>query len=521
MKKNFFLNRIFIVFLFPFLLGSLSVFSFQPFNLFFFNFLIIPFLFLILSYVNKKSKNIYIKKPYLKNLFFVGFFFGIGFFLAGTHWISYSLTFDESFKYLIPISLILLPSFLAIFLGLVTLIIGPYLKNDLSSILIFSVALSLENYIRSKILTGFPWNLWSYSISQYTEMIQILNFIGIFAFNLIVVTVFCSPLLIFFKNFFINRLIFVLFFLLVLFNHIFGSIILNKNEEKITFINNHQENYKIISPNFKLNYELSKNDIEVLIKKLIKFSEPEKNKETIFIWPEGIFTGYNLSDIIYFKKLIKANFSDKHKIIFGVNSFNKEKNETFNSMVLIDNEFKILNKYDKKKLVPFGEFLPFENILNKTGIKKITHGYGSFSRGSKQKNFYVNQSIILPLICYEIIFTELVQKAEDFNIIINISEDAWFGDSIGPYQHFAKAIFRAVESNTFVLRSANKGVSAFINNRGQVVKSLSPNEVGNIEMKVPIFNNRFKNRNDLIFFLLLFTYTIIFFTLRKKLNDKK
>ena len=174
----------------------------------------------------------------------------------------------------------------------------------------------------------------------------------------------------------------------------------------------------------------------------------------------------------------------------------------------------------KKKLVPFGEFLPFENILNRIGLKKITHGHGSFAKGEKTKNYIIDGFNILPLICYEIIFPELVQKSDiETNIIINISEDAWFGNTIGPHQHFAKAIFRAIESNSFVIRSANKGFSAFINNKGHILKQLNPTESGSIEMNVPLLNNSFKNRNDLIFFLLLFTYTIIFFTIKKNYND--
>ena len=81
---------------------------------------------------------------------------------------------------------------------------------------------------------------------------------------------------------------------------------------------------------------------------------------------------------------------------------------------------------------------------------------------------------VLPLICYEIIFPELIQSSNNkSNLIINISEDAWFGNSIGPHQHFAKAIFRSIENNTFVVRSANKGISAFINNNGKVIKRLN------------------------------------------------
>ena len=134
-----FLNtRFFLIFLFPFILGTLTVFSFQPFNVSYINFLILPVLFLLTTYTQKKSRNIYRKKPYLLNLFFIGYLFGIGFFLSGIHWISHSLTFDENFKFLIPVAIIGLPVFLGLFFGLAILIVGPFLQNNFISILLFS-----------------------------------------------------------------------------------------------------------------------------------------------------------------------------------------------------------------------------------------------------------------------------------------------------------------------------------------------------------------------------------------------
>ena len=121
---KFFSSRFFLIFLFPFILGTLTVFGFQPFNLNYINFAIIPILFLLTTYVQKKSRNTFRKKPYLLNLFLIGYLFGVGFFLTGTSWISNSLTFDENFKFLIPISLIGLPLFLGIFFGLGNLISG-------------------------------------------------------------------------------------------------------------------------------------------------------------------------------------------------------------------------------------------------------------------------------------------------------------------------------------------------------------------------------------------------------------
>ena len=169
--------------------------------------------------------------------------------------------------------------------------------------------------------------------------------------------------------------------------------------------------------------------------------------------------------------------------------------------------------------MPFGEFLPFETKLEKIGLKKVTEGFGSFSKGNINNTFSYNNLNIIPLICYEIIFPELIQKIKSKNnLIINISEDGWFGDTIGPYQHFSKSIFRAVESDSFVIRSANKGVSAIINNKGQIIKALKNNETGNLEYRLPIVNKKKGgNKNDLIFFVLLFTYCFIF--LKYKKND--
>ena len=199
--------------------------------------------------------------------------------------------------------------------------------------------------------------------------------------------------------------------------------------------------------------------------------------------------------------------------------FDVQKNGYHNSLVIINNKMEILKEYKKQKLVPFGEFLPFEKILNKFGFKKITEGHGSFLRGENQKNLTLDNLNILPLVCYEIIFTKFVQKSDiNTNLIINISEDGWFGDSIGPYQHFSKTIFRAIEQNSFLIRSANKGVSAIIDNKGNVIKKLSPNEAGNIELEVPLIKNKNKNKNDLIFFALLITYILIFLLLKKNDN---
>ena len=521
MILNFFNSRFVLIFFSPFILGTLTVFSFQPFNLNYINFLIIPFLFLLTTYVKKKSRNTYRKKPYFLNLFLIGYLFGVGFFLTGTYWISNALTFDENFKFLIPISIIGLPLFLGIFFGIGNLIVGPFLKNNFISILLFSSSLAFMDYVRSKILTGFPWNIWAYSWSWKPEVLQSLFYLGFFSFNLFSIVIYCSPLLLNLKK---KKDLILLFLLgLVFFGiYIYGSSIIKKNNENITQLKSNSDNSvytKIISPNFDLKYNLSNTDLNENISRLIKYSEPQKEKKTLFVWPEGVFTGFSFEQIKEYRILFEEAFSENHLILFGSNTVGKITNdkEMFNSLIVVNNKLDNIFQYNKTKLVPFGEFLPFENLLSKIGLKKITEGYGSFSRGSSNDVFVLDNLKILPLICYEIIFPELSRVSK--NLIINISEDAWFGETIGPDQHFAKAIFRAIENNVYLVRSANKGFSAFIDNKGIVKKILRPSETGVIELNVPIINNvEKKYKIDLIFFVLLFTCILNFIAFKK--NEK-
>ena len=516
MIEKYLNNRFLILYLIPFTIGSLTIISFHPFNITIINFIIFPIFFYLIVFINKKSKSVYRKKPLRKNLFIFGLLFGFGFYLTGISWITNSLTFDDNFKVLIPFSLILVPLFLSLFIAIPIMFIGPYLNFSFSAIILFSSILAFSDYLRAQMLTGFPWNLWAYSTVWLNEIIQVVNLIGLYSYNLVLITIYTLPAIFFFK---INTskkffyLILIISVILGLF--IFGNYEINKNEKKLNKINE-KVFVKIVSPNFDLGYGLTKQQIEDRFKKLIRFSNPAKEKKTLFIWPEGVFSGYSYEEIYIFKQLITKNFSKNHIIIFGTNQLDLTSGNFYNSMLVVDNKFKIIESYNKRKLVPFGEFLPFENFLNKFGFKKITEGNGSFLKGNENKNLLINELNILPLICYEVIFTHLIQKSNlNTNLIINISEDGWFGKSIGPDQHFAKSIFRAVESNTFFLRSANKGISAIIDNKGSIIKSLNRNEAGNIEFEVPLIKSN-KLTNDLIFFGLLITYLFIFLIYKKE-----
>jgi len=504
-------NKFFVIYLAPCLLGAVTIFGFSPYNFTFINFFSFSILLLLIFIIKKKTQSKYRKKKSNRHFFYLGCTFGFGFFLFGNYWISISLTHEEMFKDLIPFALILIPLFLSLFFGLVILIVGPFSEKNIFFILFFSLVFSIFEFLRGNLFTGFPWNLISYTWSWSIESIQILSLIGTYALSLISVTFFCVPFL-FFQNKIIKKnVIFLLIF------YLYGLYKIDNSSYNF----DESINVKIVSPNFSLKDYNTQNEISKL-NRLIKISDPEKNKKTIFIWPEGIFYESYLQDIEQYKNLFTDKFSENHLIILGINNFTSSNDlkdqKYFNSLVILNHKLEILSVYNKINLVPFGEFLPFEKILSQFGLKKITRGYNSFSAGDIRATLNLgskfDEKLILPLICYEIIYSGKIKTKNQFpDLAINISEDAWFGQSIGPYQHFAKAIYRSIEEGVFIARSANKGVSAFINPNGRVLKSLNTGESGNIELNFPYFykSTLFSKYGNKIFFLIILLY--IFLTL--------
>ena len=520
--NNLLNNKFFVIYIAPFVLGAITTLSLPPYNFTFINFFSFSTLLFLILVIKKKTQAKFRKKKSNRYYFYLGCSFGFSFFLFGNYWISISLTHDEAFKGLIPFALILIPLFLSLFIGFVTLITGPFCDRKFYFIIFFSLVFSIFEFFRGIILTGFPWNLIAYTWSWSIPSIQILSLIGTYSLSLISITFFCIPFIFFQKKIIKNNLIFLSIFLFFfIFNYLYG---VNK-------INNNSYDYekslkvKIVSPNFLLEDYNNKSE-ENQLEKLIKISNPKKNVKTLFIWPEGIFRESTVQDIHKYKDLFNSKFSKNHLIALGINnqiiSNGSENKKIYNSLVIINNELEILSLYNKIKLVPFGEFLPFEKIFSNYGLKKITSGYNSFSAGDNRKIISLGKNfknkLILPLICYEIIYTGNIKRKNQFSdLIVNISEDAWFGKSIGPYQHFSKAIYRSVEEGVFVARSANKGISAFINPSGKVIKSLNTGESGNIELNFPNFHEKtlFSNYGNKIFYLIIILYMFLILIFRK------
>jgi len=468
------------------LLGGLLSFSLPPYNNISFCFIIFPALLYLLKLNELNGPRVF---------FFYGLSFAFGYFASSLYWISYSLNFDPEVLVLKPFAIIGLPFVLSLFYGLSFYILRHFFKFGFFYILNFAIILALTEYIRS-FVTGFSWNLFVYALSDEIQSIQILNVIGTFGLNFLSIFFFSFPYLFFCENKrkSVNRML--IFVLIIGINYMYGTgrlqIDLETKDQEVV----------IVQPNEGL-IEIASYPDDYL-KNLILISKPKEKKENaIFLWPEGSysFVGEN-----GFKNLIQDKFKSNQKIILGGNT-RDEKGNIYNTLLVFDSSGKAIYQYRKIHLVPFGEFIPFENLIAKLNLKKVTFGYQSFSSGKERIPFKLNGNKILPLICYEIIDTGSIHFSEkDYDVVFNISEDGWFNRSIGTHQHFAHSIFRSIEEGRHIFRSTNQGLSSSISPYGQIIyvakankQSVYTNDYQILGKKTPFY----VMGNTMFFFLIL------------------
>ena len=505
--KNFLFKK--NKYLLSFFLGSVLSLILPPYNCTALGFLIFPAL-LYLLFTNRDQTK--------KSIFCIGFLFGYGYFLFSLYWISYSLNFDDSLAILKPFTLVLLPSAVAFFYGLVCTLIKKTISSNFYFIVVFSVVLSTLDFLRGNLFFDFPWNLFAYTWSWSLESLQILGFIGTYSLNLLTIFIFCLPYLAL-KDFHYNKLLMIIssIILILYANFILGqSMINNKNLKKIP-------NFKVVllQPNQEIMDLTLNNNEERYINKLINISKPKiyKDIQTLFVWPEGVL--FDLNNSTNYKKLFNDSFSEKHSIVMG--SVRYEGKKFYNTLVLLNHQAEVITSYDKINLVPFGEVIPFYNILEKINLKKITFGYGSFSEGKKRTPIAldINNIKFLPLICYEIIFSgsiDIEKKGYDF--ILNISEDGWFNRSIGTIQHFVHSKYRAIEQGKQVVRSTNQGLTSSIMPNGRLAKTTDFINQSSINVDIYKLNEKtiFSRLENNIFYLLSFII-YIFLILFRKTNE--
>jgi len=306
----------------------------------------------------------------------------------------------------------------------------------------------------------------------------------------------------------------------------------NGNFQKKQFINKNVTEIpytiRIVGSNISLDRFYNNIQTEEVINELISISSPVPNKKIFFIWPEGIIPNIYQNEMYNYDYIFNKSFNENHLIALGITKKEliNDEYKFYNSFSIFDSNLNLIENYSKIKLVPFGEFLPFEKILNKIGLKVITNNFGSFTKGNDKSIIEINHDLLekikfLPLICYEIIYSGNLTKNSNFDFIINISEDGWFGKSIGPKQHFVHSIFRAIETGKYILRSSNNGMSAIINPLGEIEKKIEFGDAGFIDFEEKRYSNKtiFSTYGNKIFVILILLYIFLTISFNRIRNE--
>ena len=475
-------------------------------------FYILGYCYLIVSVTNFRFSNFD---------FLQGLLFGFGFFLASMHWIVNPFLVYEEHKSLAPFVLIIFPLAMGSFFSVSSVLISGLVTVSridenyfLTKCWLISLFLFSSEYLRSFLFGGLPLNLNSHLWAFNDRLISIASFIGVFGLSFL--TIFWLTLIALFKN--KKRKFF--FLILICFPLLLCSIpqinIDKKNvDEKVVI--------RVIQPNIPQDEKWNRSLFQKHLDKLLQLTNSDNYKETIVIWPEVALTLYlnENQDLINY---IRNNIKDNTTVITGaLRRVFKNKFEIFNSLYVLNNEK--FDYYDKKRLVPFGEFIPLRSMLDFT---KLTPGNSDFNIGTKENLIelkYKSKAFIFePSICYEAIFQTF--SHQQISLIINITNDAWFGSTTGPSQHLKSSILRAVEKGVPLVRSANSGISVIVNSNGKIVDRINLNKSGFIEQEINLGSNDtffMKHGNKTIYILIIFIFIVSFFIdiLIKKRKDLK
>lgn len=465
--------------LFAFLLGLIVAAALPPVHLVF----LLPVSFTGLILILDSAKN-------RKQAFFVGWWFAWGQFIAGLYWIGVAFTIDaDAHAALLPLPVLALPAVLAIFSGLATLATHMTKVKSVGRIFAFTGFWVLLEYVRGTIFTGLPWNLVGYGWAFNLPILQTTAFIGIYGLTLLTVLVSSLPALLAdsqtpkstgIKFIAGGGMIFILLF-------VAGQWRLNEQTTDVFS----EKKIRIVQPNIhqadKWKQHLRRNHLL----KTIALSQTENGFHPDYlIWPETAVPYFLTTS----RKLI-AQLAEiappGGAIVTGAPRFNPVTKQYWNSVQVLESDGQIEQIYDKQHLVPYGEYLPLRNWLRASGLMSlipVLDQMSDFAFPDDGAARTISLSGLPParvLICYEIAFPWEVVPNSPFSWILNATNDGWFGNTSGPYQHLAMTKTRAVEQGKPVIRAANTGISAIIDPYGNVIQELSLNETGIIDGYIP------------------------------------
>lgn len=421
--------------------------------------------------------------------FFIGWWFGWGHFIAGLYWIGVAFTIDaNAHAALIPVPTLILPACLALFFGLATVLTRILGVNGLIKILAFASIWTLLEYIRGILFSGFPWNLLGYAWGDILPIMQSVAFIGIYGLTFLTVLISALPSLLAEREIPRSRKnIYILGDCLLLLA-VFGAGFIRLQTPPQGPIANSA--VRIVQPNNDQQDKWKSETRFTHVLRLKKFSEQGGNPHRLLIWPETAVPFFMTTDDPirgYLQQLVPKGGA----IITGAPRKDPNARRYWNSVQALDENGAILGIYDKRHLLPYGEYLPLRPFLKASGISALIPALDAMSDfsfpdpGAKNVMSILDLPPFRTLICYEVTFPWEVRDTDHFEWILNVTNDAWFGNTSGPYQHFTISKTRAIEQGVSLIRSANKGVSAIVDGYGRVQQQLMPTQEGVLDGNIP------------------------------------
>ena len=409
-----------------------------------------------------------------KQAFAYGWLFAMGYFLPGLAWIGNALLVEgNDFKWVWPLAILGLPILLSLFYGLSS-VIYFILRGERLKWLLFVTILSLTEWTRGHIFTGFPWNLFGYAWTDINTIMQTASIGGIYFLSCLTIIWAAFPGLLFDRS--TPKKIKFSVSLLIVFtvasSLTYGFIRLQKHATLF----NDQIYVRIVQPNISQADKWDPNKLSENLRTLISLSADKNNKSpvTIIVWPETAISSNALKAESVQNALKETLASYEYDVFLTAGMLNSypEEQQYFNSMVTLDRTLREISRFDKTHLVPFGEYIPFKDLIP---FKPFAF-YSGFTAGEGSKPTQITETFYYnPLICYEILFPSEMITATNLtksSAIINATNDAWYGDSSGPRQHFAMAQYRAIERGLPVIRVANTGISGVIDPLGRVINQI-------------------------------------------------
>jgi apolipoprotein N-acyltransferase len=425
-----------------------------------------------------------------------GWWFGFGYFLAGLYWVGYAFLVDApTFGWLLPFAVIGLPAVAAIYTAFGVALARLLWTRGALRILSLAAALTVAEWLRGHLLTGFPWNAFGYALTSPLALAQAASLFGLWGLTFIAVAAFASPAALTDDRSETRRPWLPLALSLVVLAGLGGYGVFRLAHTPTQMVDGVR--LRIMQPNLqqdiRFNYAAKQEVIDRYLALSDRASGPQSqgaHDATILIWPESPFPFLLTREADAFAQITKF-LPQGTVLITGAMRLsdpdNPAQSGVFNSIYVIDHNGSIPAVYDKVHLVPFGEYLPFQNFLEGLGLQELTKQRGGFLAGDRRRVITVpGAPPALPLICYEIIFPNNVMAAgRRPDWMINVTNDGWFGISSGPYQHFQQARVQAIQVGLPLARAANTGISAVVDPVGRVINSLPLGREGVLDTSLP------------------------------------